>query len=122
MITQKTINEIYKKHANRPESPDDLNIFLLFEGVHPDHEIMFEGNDIIINSVSPSSPFHRISLDKVNAIIEFEENVAIVLHSSIIFLSKKDNKVSIHIKQFKPSLKERISNFFTNGNLYAAAM
>lgn len=122
MITEKTINEIYKKYSKLPESPDDLNIFLLFEGVHPDHEIMFEGNDIVINSVSPSSPFHRISLNRVNAIIEFEENVAIVLHSSIIFLSKKDNKVSIHVKQFKPTLKERISSFITKGNISAVAI
>ena len=120
MITQKTINEIYKTYAERPESSDDLNIFLLFEGAHPDHEIMFEGNDIIINSISPSSPFHRISLDRVNAIIEFEENVAIVLHSSIIFLSKVDNKVSIHIKPLKPSIKERVSSFLKKRNLAAA--
>lgn len=122
MITEKAINEIYKKYSKLPESPDDLNIFLLFEGAHPDHEIMFEGNDIVINSVSPSSPFHRISLDRVNAIIEFEENVAIVLHSSIIFLSKKDGKVSIHIKQLKPSLMKRISNFISKKGMSVAAM
>lgn len=122
MITKKTIDEIYKKYSKRPESTDDLNIFLLFEGAHPDHEIMFEGNDIVLNSVNPSSPFHRINLNNVNAIIEFEENIAIVLHSSIIFLSKKDNKVSIHIKQFKPTLKERLTNFLSNKTLSAAAM
>lgn len=32
MISKKSIDYIYKKHCNRPESPDCLDIILLFEG------------------------------------------------------------------------------------------
>ena len=34
MIQKKAIDEIYKRYRKRPESPDELNIPLLFEQLH----------------------------------------------------------------------------------------
>lgn len=93
---------------NRPESPDDLDIALLFEDVADKHALMLDEGYLTINSLPPDNPFHRIALKRIHGIINFEEDVAIALHSSIIFLSKKDSRVNIHIKQQKPSFMDRI--------------
>jgi hypothetical protein len=113
MITQKVIETLYKRYCKRPKSTDDLNIALLFEGVHPMHDVAIEDENVVVNSVEDRSPFHRIPLALIHAIVEFEEYVAIVLHSTVIFLSRIDNiqPVSIHLKPIKLSLKDR---FFTN--------
>lgn len=112
MINKKVIDALYKRYDKRPSSLDDLDIALLFEGVHPVHNIVIDGDEIVINSVPADSPFHRILLRGVHAIVEFEESVAIVLHSSIIFLSKIEGEhpVSVHIKPLKESLGFRFVN------------
>ena len=119
MITKKVIETIYKKYNRRPESIDDLNIALLFEGVSPEHGIEINGNDLIINSIDPMSPFHMLPLSGVHAIIEFDKHVAIVMHSSIFFLSKENNSVSIHVRQEPPSLSRRLKEFFGSNKALA---
>lgn len=113
MITKKVIDTIYSRYKKRPKSTDDLNIALLFEGVSPLHGIEIDGNLLRVNSVSPQSPFHEIPLSAVHAIVEFEEHVAIVLHSSILFLNKENEGVSVHIKPYTPTLKDRLSGIFS---------
>lgn len=110
MITNKAISEIYKKYSRRPKSIDELNIALLFEAAHKDHAISVEGNNLIINSQESWSPFHTISLDRVHAILDFDKTVAVVLHSSIIFISKESDAVHIHLKTHKPSFSERLKS------------
>ena len=70
--------------------------------------IEIDENDIIINNIDASSPFHRIPVSHIHAILEFDEAVAIVLHSSIIFLSKYDGSVHVHLKEMRPSIIDRI--------------
>lgn len=114
MITKKVIDSLYKRYGKRPDSTDELNIALLFEAAHPVHDIVIENERVIINSVGSDSPFHSIPLKLIHAIVEFDEAVAIVLHSSIIFLSRQesDHPVSVHLKDLKPSLKERVLDMF----------
>ena len=108
MIKKKVIDAIYKKCRRRPQSPDELNIPLLFEKLPEEAMIEIDENDIIINSIDASSPFHRIPVSHIHAILEFDEAVAIVLHSSIIFLSKDDGSVHVHLKEMRPSIIDRI--------------
>lgn len=112
MITKKVIDTIYKKYNKRPQSTDDLNIALLFEAVTPEHNIEIDGNDLIINSIDPFSPFHMLPLHGVHAIVEFDAHIAIIMHSSIIFLNKEDAGVSVHIKQDEASLSQRLRSIF----------
>lgn len=112
MIDNKTIETIYKKFSNRPASLDELNIPLLFEAAHDDHAIEIKGHDLIINSLDSWSPFHTIDLHRVHAILDFDRYVAVVLHSSIIFISKHNDQVHIHIKDIKPSLADRMRSMF----------
>ena len=108
MIQKKVIDAIYKKCRKRPASPDELNIPLLFEKLPEEAMIEVDGNDIVINSVSHDSPFHRIPVSDIHAILEFDEAIAIVLHSSIIFLSKEDGSMHVHLKNVGPTLIDRI--------------
>lgn len=115
MITRKVIQTLYKKYRKLPESPDCLDMPLLFEcaAIH-NIQIDMEGtvDSLVIGSIDPSSPFHRIPLERIHAIVPFEEWIAIVLHSSIIFLNRKSPRVSVHVRTEAPSLRERIANFF----------
>lgn len=108
MVNQKLHDYLYKTYRKRPESPDELNIAPLFEQLIDFHDIEIDGEDLVIRSISPNSPFHRISLRRIHEIVEFADEVAIVLHSSIIYLNKNDNKVFVHMKMVKPNLWERI--------------
>ncbi len=108
MVTKKVIDSLYKICKNRPDSPDELDIALLFEDVADKHSLQLNEKFLTINSLPPESPFHRIAFKCIHGIIDFEEDVAIVLHSSIIFLSKKDSQVNIHIKEHKQSFMDKI--------------
>ncbi len=108
MITKKVIDTLYKQYSKRPDSPDELNIALLFGDVFENHGIELSENDLVVNSIDPSSPFHRIPLSHIHEIVEFGDDIAIVLHSSIIFLKKDDNRVNIHVKVPQLSAMERL--------------
>lgn len=108
MIQKKVIDAIYKKYRRRPASPDELNIPLLFEKLPEEAGIEIDGNNIIINSIDSKSPFHRLPVTHIHAIIDFDEAVAIVLHSSIMFISKEDGSAHVHIKEIGYSFLDRL--------------
>ena len=110
MITRQVIDEIYKKYKKPPKNADSLDMALLFENTKEVHDVYYDFDDeeLIIPTIDPMSPFHRIRVKHIHAIVPFEEWVAIVLHSSIIFLNKSNTQVSIHMKPPKQTLTERI--------------
>lgn len=112
MITNQVIKEIYKKYSKRPASPDELNMPPLFEAAHPSHNIAIEDGKLIINSIPANSIFHKIPLKNIHAILEFESVVAIVLHSSIIFLSKTDDKNYVNFKPLEMSFIDKLKSKF----------
>lgn len=105
MITGQVIETLYKKYKKRPASPDDLDISIIFDGDLADiHNLTVSPDDkLIIGSVDPASPFHAIPMSHIHAFVVFEKWIAIVLHSSIIFLNRKEPKVSLNIKPMKRS-------------------
>ena len=110
MITKQVIETLYKKYNKRPKSPDCLDFGLLFDSITDYHNISvdMETDELVINDLGEMSPFHKIPLSKIHAIVPFEEWVAIVLHSSIIFLNRKATKVSVHVKPPELSFMDRI--------------
>lgn len=110
MITNKVIEEIYKRYGKRPKSIDCLDFVLLFDKVGIMHDIIVDpdAEEMTIGSLPEDSPFHKLKLRNVHAFIDFEEWVAIVLHSAIIFLNKKNTRTSIHLKEPDLSLWDRI--------------
>lgn len=117
MINKKVIDAIYKKYRKRPASPDELNIPLLFEKLPEEAGIEIDDTYFIINSIDSHSPFHKIPVTHIHAIIEFDEAVALVLHSSIVFISKEDGSAYMHIKSVEPSIFDRLRRVMGNGAL-----
>lgn len=118
MITRKVIKTLYKKYRKLPESPDFLDMALLFDDdVQKNHNIQIDMDgpvdSLVINSIDPESPFHRIPLERIHAIVPFEEWVALVQHSSVIFLNRKSPRVSVHVRTDPPTLWKRISQLFS---------
>ena len=112
MISQKAIQYLYDKYSSRPESPDCLDINLLVDIPEEYHHIHIDERDIEIGSVCSNSPFRKINLRHINAIVDLEENIAIVLNYSIIFLSKLSRDISIDIKKIAPGVIDKFLGIF----------
>ncbi len=110
MITKQVIETLYKKYNKRPKSPDCLDFGLLFDSISDYHDISvdMDTDELVIHDLGEMSPFYKLPLSKIHAIVPFEEWVAIVLHSSIVFLNRKSNKVSVHVKEPKLSFVDRL--------------
>lgn len=106
MIQKKVIDTIYKKYRRRPASPDELDIPLLFEQLPLEAGVEIEGPDIVLSTVD--SPFHSIPVSNINAILNFDEAVAIVLPASLIFINKEDGNAWVHIKDIGLSFVDRL--------------
>ena len=111
MIQKKAIEAIYKKYKKRPASPDELNIPLLFEQLPFEAGVEIDGADLVLGSVDTDSPFRRIPVRNIHAIVNFDEAVAVVLGASIIFISKENGSVSVHLKMVGETLLERLLPF-----------
>lgn len=110
MITREIVDTLYKKYKKPPKSVDLLNLSLLFDYAATHHNIFInpETEELTIGSIDPTSPFHALPIKRINAIVPFEEWVAIVMPASIIFLNRKNSKAAIDIKPLKPSLLDRL--------------
>ncbi|MEE1207500.1 MAG: hypothetical protein UHP27_04930 [Muribaculaceae bacterium] len=104
MITRELISSLYKKYRKPAKSVDMLNLALLFDYAAKNHNIFInpDTEELVIGSIDSTSPFHKIPVSHIHAIVPFEEWVAIVMHSSILFLNRKDSKVAVDIKPITP--------------------
>ena len=116
MIDAKIHEELYKKYNKAPESPDYLDLSLLFEGGGEHHHATVDMNGpveaLIIGSIQPGSPFQRIPLSRIHAIIAFEDWIAIVLRSSIVYLHKHSKQIKVHIRDIKPTFMDKVKTLF----------
>lgn len=111
MITQKVIDQLYKTFKKPPASADDLEIELLFAHLLDFHDISIDNQaNLILGDLPETSPFRVIPLSHIHAIVEFENKIAIVMHSSIVFLNKTDARSHVHIRMPKQSIFDKIFN------------
>lgn len=110
MITRTLIKDLYKKYKKPPKSVDLLNLALLFDYASRHHDIYIdpEAEELHIGSIDPDSPFHKLSIPRINAIVPFEQWIAIVMPASIIFLNRNSNEVAVDIKDIGPSILDRL--------------
>lgn len=112
MIKANIIKDLYIKH---PHPIADKNNLLLSNLISTDlshHQIEITMDDLAINSIDKTSPFHKIPLKNISGIENLESHIAIILRNSIIFLDKNNADVHIHIKMEQPSMRERLNYFF----------
>lgn len=113
MVTKNVIQTLYKQHSRPPREADELNIALLFDYAFENHGIVIDECNLYIGSVDPSSPFARIPLRNIHAIVEFEDWIAIVLPTAIVFLNKETSEVNIHLNlDSDESLWGKLSGIF----------
>lgn len=108
MVNKDVIKALYRQYSRPPKSPDELNIEVLFGSAIDNHGIFIDEDVLYIGSVDPRSPFATIPLRNINAIVEFEKQLAVVLHSAIVFLHKEKTDVNIHLKLQEESMWDRV--------------
>lgn len=102
MITEATIKEIYKRFNKPPKSVEELNLPYYFGILKEHHKIRETMDEIILDDLEQFNPFKRFLKRGVFSVLEFDKMVAIVFRNHIIFLSKEDEGMRIHIKPEKP--------------------
>jgi hypothetical protein len=113
MITKKVIDELYHKYRKPDPGIENLNIELLMGEASEHHDISIdEHGNIVISSIDTNSPFHKIALHNIRGITQFENDIAVVMHSSIVFLDKNQPKVNIHLRLDEPSFWDKIKAKF----------
>ena len=114
MLTKEVINSLYRKFDKRPASPDELDIALLFEHLMDTHDVAIDDEaNLLLGSVPPDSPFRSIPLANIHAIVEFADEVVIVLPASLIILNKEDSQVHIHINTNDQGIGSRLGSLFS---------
>lgn len=114
MITKQVIDSLYKKYSKMPKHDADRNIDLLRNFALENEAVDIDGNKMIFYNTDPGSIFSEIELDRVHAAVDFEDAIAIVFHSSILFLLKKDASVHVHIKPIEASLTDKLKFWLSN--------
>ena len=110
MIKHEHIKNLYTKH--KIELKTELDLKALSNASLKHHSIELNNEFITINSLEKDSPFNEIPLKNVAGVEELPNHIAIVLRNSIIFLSKHNNDIHVHINIETPTLWERIKYFF----------
>ena len=110
MITDRVIKEIYKKYNKPAGSPDQLKLNHYVDMLSPHHHIRVTGNEVIFEDQEEFSPFRRFLLRSLNAILEFDRQVAFVFRNHILFLSKDSDDMRVHMRpcQDKQKLLPRL--------------
>lgn len=107
MITEEVIKEIYKNYSKPPKDQKDLDLPYFAELLKPHHDLNVTDDEVIVMNIDEFSPFKRFLTRSLNAVLDFDQNVAFVFKTHILFFSKKDDRISVN---FKPE-KEK-SGFF----------
>lgn len=98
MITDRVIKEIYRKYNKPAKNAANLDIDRYIGILAPFHNIRTNGKEVIFEDQEEFSPFRRILLRSLNAILEFDRHVAFVFQNHILFLSKESDDMRIHMR------------------------
>lgn len=99
MLSKAVIDQLYRTYPRRVDSPDELDIAVLFEELIDFHDVgIDEEGNLVLGTVEETSPFRSIPLRNIHAIVNFEDEVAIVLPASIIILDKSCPQVYVNLR------------------------
>lgn len=97
MITDRVIKEIYKKYGKAAKNVDDLRLDYFIGLLAPNHNIVVDGNEIILADQEEFNPFRRFLIRGLHAVIEFDRQVAFVFKNHILFLGKDSGEMRVHM-------------------------
>ena len=98
MITTKHINELYRRYRNKPLNIEERNLPLLAHYALDSAAMHLDGSQVILNKIDSTSPFRTIDVDRIHAVVDFDNSIAIVLRASIVFIHKLTYQTRIHIR------------------------
>ncbi len=99
MITDEVIREIYKKFKKPNKRPEDLNLYYYVDLLKGHHDIALSTpGEVVIGSLEEFNPFRRFLVRSLTAILEFDKMIAFVFPNHILFLSKDDDSIRVHIR------------------------
>lgn len=105
MITKEVIKELYKNYSKPPKDREELNIPYFISLLKPHHELLANDFEIVVGNLEDFSPFKRFLIRGLNAILEFDREVAFVFRDHILFFSKVDDNLNVN---FKPEGKTNL--------------
>lgn len=109
MVDEKVIQEIYKNYRKPHKNYADLRLDYFLPILSEHHNIENDGFEIVLKDVEEFNPFRRFLIRSLNAVLEFDKLIAFVFRTHILFISKEDNKLHVHIKpEKKQTLFSRI--------------
>lgn len=113
MITKEVIKDIYTQY-NKPNSNlEDLNIPYFLKLLEHHHNLKYDGDELIFEDMEDFSPFRRILVKNLHAIIEFSKMVAFVFPNHILFLGKRSPELSVHFKPEEEETEKKKKSFFS---------
>lgn len=111
MITDRKLTDSLYRRFRRPAATlDERCLYLLADMIVDQRGMELDNDRLIFHTVSPSSPFREIPLKNINGVADLGAMLAIVLHSSIIFINKESLATDVHIKQ--PTLADKFRAAF----------
>jgi len=102
MITERVINEIYKKFGKPHRNEEELRLDYFIPMLAGHHTIKRDHDEIIIEDIDEFNPFRRFLIRSLTAVLEFDKMIAFVFRNHILFLGKEDDQLRVHIKPEKP--------------------
>lgn len=97
-INEELTKDLYRRFRHRSATLDGRNLHLIADFIVDDRGVTLEDDSLIFTETPPGSPFRAILLENINGVADLGKLLAIVLHSSIIFLNKETLQTSVHLR------------------------
>lgn len=97
-ISSNLIDSLYKRFSRRPATLDERNLRLLADYIVEDRGVSLCDDRLVFTEMSSDSPFREILLENIHGVADLGRMLAVVLHSSIIFLDCRTLEAFVHVK------------------------
>ncbi len=111
-ISSNLIDSLYKRFPRRPATLDERNLRLLADYIVEDRGVSLCDDRLVFTEMSPDSSFREILLENIHGVADLGHMLAVVLHSSIIFLDCRTFEAFVHLKPAKENVFRRVIAYF----------
>lgn len=110
-ISSDLIDGLYKRFPRRPATLDERNLRLLADYIVEDRGVSLCDDRIVFTEMSADSPFREILLENIHGVADLGNMLAVVLHSSIIFLDCRTLEAFVHVKPAENFFRRIVTKF-----------
>ena len=112
MISKSVIKALYKKYPSPPQNFPDLDIEDFISLCGETYGIVLDENTITFGRMSEENPFRVILLRHICGIEKFEDHIALVTPSYILFFHRDKFDMMVHFKPENKSCWQRLYGWF----------